>query len=387
MINNFKFLKPLITILLFFLALSFENASNERSAILILVFTIYIAVGFIRNRYYNSKPWVFLLDILLILILEYHSKYLINYFFHSLYIVTIIEVVIFLKERKWANIIAAIIAVVGLGKFFYAAVYMINAKTIAELLFNIASKAFLITLINYGRLQSEEKDKNNYLYKELLNTYRKLKEYSLKIEEASVLEERTRIAGEIHDGLGHRLTALIMQMEIMGHLYSDGKDIAHMIEEAKEKSREALVETRRAIGALRDEQCNKIEDIERMIKSFSSSTLIKIKYRLVEVSLTPLEGVTLYRVVQEAITNAARHGRCSNITIMMKWDGEVLSFSIEDDGIGGNNKMGFGQRNMKDRLEAVGGSLSIIPGKPYRIKGTMPLSIYRENSVEGGVAI
>jgi len=177
-----------------------------------------------------------LIDGIFIFLLEFYSKFLVNYFIHFLYVLNILEAGIVLDCRKWSNIASVVFALVCLRKFFYALYTMPNAKTIAEFSFNFLALAFIITLINYGKVQSLGKIQQELLYQELLKAYDKLKEYSQIREEA----------------------------------------------------------------------------------------------------------VVLYRIFQESLTNAIRHGRCSKIEIQCKIDHGNLYFHIRDNGIGSTHKVGGG---------------------------------------------
>src|SRR5690606_16560749 len=152
-------------------------------------------------------------------------------------------------------------SLLSMGKFSYALYIIPNAKTVAEFSFNFLALAFIITLINYGRLQFEGRNHQEILYKELLKDYEKLKEYSQIREEALALKERNRIAGELHDSVGHSLTSLIMQIEMMDHLYKKDQDIGELLRDIKNTGRQALVGTREAVAALNEQPNKSIEDI------------------------------------------------------------------------------------------------------------------------------
>ncbi|QUH19124.1 sensor histidine kinase [Alkaliphilus sp. B6464] len=361
--------KPLLATVLFSLALAFENASKERAIILMGIFIFYILWGMIRPSFHQKWAWIILLDGILIFLLEHYSKYLVNYFFHFLYVVVILEAGITLNSRRWGNTAAIFFSLLSMGKFSYALYVMPNAKTIAEFFFNFLALAFIVTLINYGKLQSEGRAQQEILYKELLRAYDKLKEYSQMREEALALKERNRIAGELHDSVGHSLTSLIMQIEMLDHLYQKNEDISDLLKDIKNNGRQALIGTREAVAALNEQPNKSIEDIISMLKSFQKDTNVEIDYNIPSVYLLPEEGIVLYRVLQEALTNALRHGKCSRIEVKCEVIKENFYFYIEDDGVGSNNKNGFGQRNMKERIESLGGSMEVITGRPYKIKG------------------
>lgn len=365
--------KPLLATILFSLALVFENASQERAIALMAIFILYIVWGMVRPYFHQKYPWMMLIDGVLIFLMEFYSKFLVNYFIHFLYLLNVLEAGIVLECRKWSNIASVALSLLSIRKFFYALYIMPNAKTVAEFSFNFLALAFIITLMNYGRVQSVGKIQQEMLYQELLKAYDKLKEYSQVREEALALKERNRIAGELHDSVGHSLTSLIMQIEMLDHVYKANKDISDLLKDIKISGRQALVGTREAVAALNEKQNKSIEDIIQMVDAFQRDTNVQVQLEIPKVYLFPEEAVVLYRIFQESLTNAIRHGRCSKIKIQCKIDYGNLYFHIEDNGVGSPHKNGFGQRNMKERIESLGGQIDFIVGTPYRIEGTFPL--------------
>jgi len=183
-------LKIIISLASFVFALSFEDASSQRLTVLVVLFALFVVWDYIRSSLKN-RPLFFLIDGAIIYLMEYYSKFLVNYFFHLFYVGTILEVG-FLLPRRQANRVSAIIGIAALYKFIYALFTMWNARTVAEFLFNFFAMAFIITLSNYAAVQRESRKEKDELYRELLEAYEKLRDYSEKLEETSALRERTR---------------------------------------------------------------------------------------------------------------------------------------------------------------------------------------------------
>lgn len=362
-------LKPFINLIIFLLALSFEGASPDRTALLVAYFTAFAAWGFIRFRIKRWQPWWYIIDILLVYLLEYQSKYLVNYFFHILYVSTIVEAGV-TQDRKNGNAVALIASLAAISKFVAAMRFGISASLISQLLFNIFALAFLVMLINYSKLQQEERNRSQALYRELIEAYHKLEELSREKERAAILEERNRIARDMHDTLGHRLTSLIMQLE-MGKQYldSDPCRVYDILERCAQGAREALADTRGALKALKGKEYHGIKSIGEMVENFRRDTGVKIEANLPPLDLTPDESKVLYRVIQESMTNAVRHGKADRIRINLQAEGDMLKFSIHDDGVGGEYKEGFGISNMRRRVEELGGTLRIDSGSGFTVTG------------------
>jgi signal transduction histidine kinase len=410
--RQYTILKLLINLIIFGFALSFEGASPERTTLLVLLFAAFVAWGFVRPRLKKGGALWYAIDAALIFLLEYQSKYLVNYFFHILYISAIVEAGMSL-DRKRGNTAAVILSVAALSKYIYALGFGASASILSQLLFNLFALAFLITLINFGKLQQEERDKSQRLYKELVEAYHRLEELSAQKERAAALEERNRIARDMHDSLGHRLTSLIMQIE-MGKEYlkkEPGKTDEYL-DRCADNAREALTDTRRALRALGGMESSITrtgsgkggtyngsaassgsgsatgvtcgaggeseagsytetpESIIHMIEEFSRNTGIEINYKLPDTGLNPKETTVLYRVVQEAITNAVRHGKATRIDIEAGLNDDGAWFCIQNNGeAGGDYTEGFGLSSMRKRLEDMGGSLEIETGQGFKLNG------------------
>ena len=107
-----------------------------------------------------------------------------------------------------------------------------------------------------------------------------------------------------------------------------------------------------------------------MIEEFSRNTGIEINYKLPDTGLNPIETTVLYRVIQEAITNAARHGKATRIDIEAGLNDDGAWFCIQNNGeAGGDYTEGFGLSSMRKRLEDMGGSLKIEPGLGFKLNG------------------
>ncbi len=365
----YNVIRPFINLIIFGFALSFEGASPERTTILVLLFAGLVAWGLIRPRFKNGQAFWYAADAVLILLLEYQSKYLVNYFFHILYISAIVEAGISL-DRKRGTFAAVILSAAALSKYFYAMGFDVNASTLSQLLFNLFALAFLITLINFGKLQQEERDKSQRLYTELMEAYHRLEELSIQKEKAAVLEERNRIARDMYDSLGHRLTSLIMQIEMAkGYIKDEPGRTDEYLDRMANAARGALTDTRQALKTLSGKDGSSVSGIIGMIEDFGNSTGIAINYKLPGLGLKPEESIVLYRVIQEAITNAARHGKATRIDIQAGRDDDGVWFCIQDNGTGGEYTEGFGIAGMRRRLEEMGGSLDIQSGQGFRLEG------------------
>lgn len=373
-----KIIKVVFLVLIFYMAVYFENALGNRLYILVAIFTTYIGIGLLRSfMSHDSKllSWSFLIDIALVYLLEHNSRFIINYFFHSFYIVILLEVSLTLKRDK--SLVISVISVgVSLVKYVALISYKSNLANLSQLAFFLMLNTLILFIANFAQYNKEEKEKKDLLYGELLKTHKKLREYSARVEELAVIEERNRIARDIHDTLGHNMTALIMQMEMSSHIMDDETEKAkELIESAKLTARQGLVSIRKVVETLRGEEKG-MDSIKELVNEFCHASGVKGS---LEVTGKPVRidtdtGITLYRVIQESLTNSVRHGNATNINVELTYTSEKISFVITDNGIGTKTlKEGYGLKGMKERVQSLKGEVEFKSHNGFVVKGWIPV--------------
>ncbi|MDV2999010.1 MAG: Protein-glutamate methylesterase/protein-glutamine glutaminase [Chroococcopsis gigantea SAG 12.99] len=192
-----------------------------------------------------------------------------------------------------------------------------------------------------------------------------------QIQAYATVEERNRIARDIHDSLGHSLVALNIQLEAVLALWATqpGKAYEFLVE-AKQLGTSALQAVRESVSALREESAKRelIGDaIAPMIRNFSRTTNIcpDCDFSLCPPLLNGDLKSTIYRVIQEALTNICKYAGATRVSISIKPVDSGLELMITDNGRGfspGDVTSGFGLRGMRERIEALGGQLTIVTG-------------------------
>jgi signal transduction histidine kinase len=226
-----------------------------------------------------------------------------------------------------------------------------------------------------GRLKMEK------LAKELSEANQHLSEYAKQVNDLATSQERNRLAREIHDGLGHYLTTINMQVKAaQAVLKKDSKQAEDLLEKAEQLTSEALLDVRNSVESLREENHGPLSLVDR-IKRLVESSKIKNREYLVTITgqprpLTPQVDVTLFRAVQEAINNSNKHSRSTKVEINLSFlEPKLIRLSILDNGIGSENADGgFGLIGMKERVQLIQGKLAIQtePGKGFRIEIIAP---------------
>ncbi|WP_427338348.1 sensor histidine kinase [Caloranaerobacter sp. DY30410] len=378
----FMLVKILVLLPIFYTAVYFENTFGKRFYTLILIFIAYIILGVIRRKLCNKYFTLFMsffIDILLIFLLEHNSRFLINYFLHSFYIVIILEASLTLKRDK--SLIISIVAVlVSLIKSIMLIYYKSNLANISEMAFFALINILTLIVTNFAQYNKEEKEKKELLYKELLKAHKKLKEYSDRVERLTIIEERNRIARDIHDTLGHKMTVLIMQLEMSSYMIDENIEKAkQLIEDAKKQAREGLLSIREVVETLRinDNIPQGIDFIKQMTDEFSkkTGTDVELKIKGNQIKIPSNVNTVLYRIVQESLTNAVRHGKASKVDIEIIFKGKSVNFCIKDNGIGADNiKEGYGLKGIRERVEHFNGKVKFESRGGFEVKGYLPIS-------------
>ncbi|MEY2858024.1 MAG: hypothetical protein RLZZ74_2336 [Cyanobacteriota bacterium] len=222
----------------------------------------------------------------------------------------------------------------------------------------------------------------------LAQAHEQLQEYAQKIEELATVQERNRIARDIHDSLGHALTSLNIQMQTAVKLWEKEPVQAHsFLTQAQSLGKTAMQEVRKSISTLREdakEEPPLEARIETLVDDFRRGTGLLICTNICrcgQVS-TPV-AKTIYRTVQEALTNIFKYAEATEVTIKLQTTSEELRLTVEDNGKGFDPQQqptGFGLQGMQERITSVDGQFQLItsPGEGCRIEVKIPyLSVFQ----------
>ena len=199
-----------------------------------------------------------------------------------------------------------------------------------------------------------------------------------------LLQERNRMAQEIHDTLAQGFAGIVVQLEAAEDVLDENPEEArNHISRARALARENLAEARRSVWALRPQ---KLEHglpaaIKSLAEQLTQGTMIRVDFNLKGTprSLPAEAENNLMRISQEAVANVLKHARAHNIRIEMAFGGRQLRVCVEDDGTGFNPRLahaaqGFGLISMRERAEHIGGALRIRSriGQGARIEVAVP---------------
>ena len=216
---------------------------------------------------------------------------------------------------------------------------------------------------------------------ELSEANRNLSEYASRVKDLTIIQERNRLAREIHDGLGHYLTIINMQLKAATAVINkDNKKAEEMIESATHLSSEALIDVRNSVFALRQDSIDIKPLAERLTiiaESSSSKGQNVIVKRFGESrEISPKVDLTLYRAGQEMINNAVKHSQASEIILTLDYtDRSYILLTSQDNGIGSKKiHQGFGLLGINERVRLLNGEVEIrtSQGEGFMLKIKIP---------------
>lgn len=189
---------------------------------------------------------------------------------------------------------------------------------------------------------------------------------SIELERKAILQERTRISREIHDSVGHTLTSALTGLQTAAHAI--GKNhyslALEMIDRTRENILSGLDDVRTSVHLLRENIPGHqfIPELIVLIDETRRQTNVEITYNIdpAITDLSPMIELTIYRALQEGLTNGIRHGSSTYFQFSLTCDTERIRFILSDNGkLSSPIVHGFGLNAMKERVADVGGELSI----------------------------
>lgn len=218
-----------------------------------------------------------------------------------------------------------------------------------------------------------------YLNEREVAAHREVVELQAELKDLAVVEERSRLAREIHDGLGASLSSLIIQSEYLLQIAQDDS-LKSEIGELKASAEEAIEELRRSLKMMR-EDFELASGLEEYVQTFQDRTQLKVNFEKHghPEKLSPDAQLTLFRVLQECLSNAAKHAHAQEVRVQLTFDATNVLLAVRDDGLGFDPSQTpsghYGLLNMHERAMKIGGNVVIdsSPGAGSQISLTLPV--------------
>ena len=227
---------------------------------------------------------------------------------------------------------------------------------------------FVTSLV--ARQQTQAREEQRRLNAELRAT-------RLLLAESARVNERTRISRELHDLLGHHLTALSLNLEVAGHI-TEGQAQEH-VRQAHTLAKLLLTDVREAVSQLRESGAIDLAAALRPLAERVPSLEIHLDMDDPLSVDDPERAHVLLRCTQEVITNAVRHAGARNLWIRVERDRGRIVIDARDDGVGGEVEdilPGNGLRGMRERLSQYGGELDVSArrGEGFHLRASLPVA-------------
>jgi two-component system, NarL family, sensor histidine kinase DegS len=218
-----------------------------------------------------------------------------------------------------------------------------------------------------------------YLNEREVAAHREVVVLQSDLKELAVVEERNRLAREIHDGLGASLSSLIIQSEYLMNLAKNDEGLKAEITELKASAEEAIEELRRNLRMMR-EDFDLATGLEDYVKTFTERTQLPVTFEKFGYAqkLSPEAQLSLFRVLQECLNNAAKHAAAKNVIVKLQLSDVTVMLSIKDDGKGFDPRQPkaghYGLVNMRERAMKVQGEVIIdsTPGAGTQVTFSVP---------------
>jgi signal transduction histidine kinase len=196
-----------------------------------------------------------------------------------------------------------------------------------------------------------------------------------RLAETSRLEERLRISRELHDAVGHHLTALRLNLEVASRT-AEGR-AREPVEAAQSIAQLLLAEVRGAVEELRDSDRLDLPSALRALAEEMPRPRVHLSLPAALPVTAGEEALTILRCAQEIVTNAARHAEANNVWLELCEREGKLELRARDDGRGaGEVRAGNGLQGLRERVERAGGALTVAtsPGAGFSVCATLPLA-------------
>jgi signal transduction histidine kinase len=248
---------------------------------------------------------------------------------------------------------------------------MVPTSVISNIGFYIAISVFVVLLCSIAL--SEQKSR------------RRAEALAYEVETLAATLERTRIARDIHDSLGHTLTTLDVQLELAQKLRQRDPDRAlQAVDTAKILANQCLQDVRHALSTMRQPAFDLNQAIATLIDQVQLNQTFVI-HSTVNLPALPLPiSHQIYCIVQEGLTNIQKHAQATQVTLQTQPQTDHIWLELTDDGQGFDpttRVTGFGLQGMAERVQLLGGKLDIhsAPSQGTRIQVAIP---YRDESFE-----
>ena len=374
------------------------------SAIFLLLLFVLVVL---REKYFKKNTFILYVFCIIDILLCIGIMFTLNMSYKGVLLIAIANVITYIDGHKNKSIFIGIIIIIyilldydifsiRMNMFtindyvhYYTSNQQVYIFSIRNILNSINEIVFILFMVQVIQGERDENLKITGLYGQLYKSSEELKvvniqlqDYARKSEEVIKIKERNRLAREIHDTIGHTLTGIATGLEACIELSEINIDkMKVQIVKISELARNGLIEVRRSVSELRPdalERLSLISSVQKLSQDINECTNTNVNLEVVGKvpKLSPDEEETIYRVVQEGITNAVRHGNAKEINVRLVFNETSLQADITDDGVGCDYiKEGFGLKHIEERVSMLCGTVLFTgdTGKGFCISLSLPI--------------
>ncbi|MDQ0418416.1 signal transduction histidine kinase [Croceifilum oryzae] len=347
--------------------LLYDMSTTVPSKLPIIGFSWFLLVFFLSFWFWNTKGVylklakrveIFHIVILFILVATIDQNFIYLIMFHSLQLG-------YMNHRKgigWTFLllVSFILGSAFLHEYVWSEFWMISVTA----LINLGSGYSFNRIVFSDQRQKELLEENKKQFQTIQEQNNLLVTYADQVERMAIIEERNRMAKELHDTIGHTFTSVIMGMDAISYLMSVDPEKAQVkLDHLRDVMRNGLEDVRANIHKMAENDGATLSvQLIRLINEFAKSTGISIYLQTKgeEYSVSTPISWTFIRCLQESLTNSIRHGRATIIEVELTFQLHSLQLAVTDNGDGVEEvKFGFGLTSMKERLATLGGKMNL----------------------------
>ena len=338
---------------------------NNRPLIMILLLSLIAAMiinGYFRTVKFENQTKYAFISLLFNIVAASILQYLVLGVSTTIYMYCLIFQILELEKKPLKILLSLHASSYFLAAFlngiFSNSGHLFFALAIQILAYS-ATTGMLFNLIKLER----EKEEIKQLNEKLKSANMKLQEYALQVEEMTVTRERTKVAQELHDSLGHSLMALSMHLEFAKKICTAKPEkVEEVLTQSEKIAKSSINDLRKAVSLLNSEiEITDLDDsIEKLISNFYLVSNLKITYSKNK-SINTLNShikTSIYKTIQECVTNSLKHGSATEISIKITSSNENVQVIITDNGIGCNNIVkSNGLKGIETRISSINGTV------------------------------
>lgn len=293
-----------------------------------------------------------------------------------------------LGKRASYGLAALYVGIFAMRLFMLRPDWYLDESYVADLLIFAIGMVFVLAMADVVQETQNSRARAEELLENLETSHRHLQAYAGQVAELATAEERNRLARDIHDSLGHYLTAITVQLEKALAFRERAPEAAEQaVRDARRSARAALQDVRHSVGAMRrtEKLFSLTAVLPELVARLSNSHLV-INWHVTgdESGFPRLVLMTIYRVAQEALTNVQKHAQASQADLEVVFTEHEIRLWIQDDGRGFDTAIltnppleqasSFGLRGIQERLELVGGTMQLTsrPNDGTQLLVTIP---------------